>query len=124
LKIDEAMFDEAVRRGRRIGVIATNRATMGPTREGLNVAAEQGGCKIEIEESVVEAAYASLASGNGDRHDRLIAEQADSLASRCDVVVLAQASMARALPAVKVSLRARVLTSPVTALAQVAQLLR
>ena len=48
----------------------------------------------------------ALASGDADQHDRLIAETAPRLA-HCDVVMLAQCSMARALPAVHMALGER-----------------
>jgi len=73
---------------------------------------------------LVEGAIAALFAGNGESHDRLVAEAALSLAGHSDVVVLAQASMARALAAMPKDQRpAPILSSPHLALAQVKKLL-
>ena len=64
----------------------------------------------------VSEAMAALTAGDADQHDRLIAEAAPRLA-HCDVVMLAQFSMARA-PAVQQVIGNKVLTSPDSAVAK------
>jgi Asp/Glu/hydantoin racemase len=124
LKIDEAMIREAVSLGRRVGVIATAATTLEPTRGLLEAEAERQGKEVTTELVLVDGAIAALFAGDGGRHDRLVAGAALDLAARSDVVVLAQASMARALAAMPEDQRlAPILSSPHLALAQVKQLL-
>ncbi len=120
LKIDEAMFAEAVRRGRRIAVLVTNPSTAVPTREGLLKAARSSIQPPEIVEVLIAGALEALAAGCLNEHDRLIAEAAARAAAAADVIILAQASMARAVAAIDPEIRSRVLTSPQTALAAAA----
>lgn len=114
VRIDEAMAEEAVARGRRIGVAATLRTTLAPTLALLRQKAGDAGREeaVEFESICVDAAYHSLADGNRDEHDRILSEALADLSSRCDLVVLAQASMARVLPRLEPDLRHRFLTSP------------
>ncbi len=125
-KIDEAMFDDALRRGRVIGILATNPATMRPTREGLLATARLYGLEdeIDLEEKLVEEALEALKAGDSLKHDAIIAQAGKELASRCDVVIFAQASMARAASKVPEPERRKILTSPETALGSVAALLK
>jgi len=124
LKIDEAMIREAVSLGRRVGVIATAATTLEPTRRLLEAEAARQGKEVVAELVLVEDAIAALFAGDGERHDRLVAGAALDLAARSDVVVLAQASMARALAAMPENQRpVPILSSPHLALAQVKQLL-
>jgi Asp/Glu/hydantoin racemase len=124
LKIDEAMIREAVSLGRRVGVIATAATTLEPTRQLLEAEAARQGKEVVTELVLVEGAIAALFAGNGESHDRLVAGAALDLAARSDVVVLAQASMARALAAMPENQRpAPILSSPHLALAQVKKLL-
>jgi aspartate/glutamate racemase len=124
LKIDEAMIRVAVSQGRRMGVIATAASTLEPTRRLLETEAARQGEEVVAELVLVEGAIAALFAGDGEKHDRLVAGAALDLAARSDVVVLAQASMARALTAMPESQRpAPILSSPYLALAQVKALL-
>ena len=78
-RIDYPMAAEAVKMAQRIGVISTLPTTLDPTcREGL-----------------ADGAFAAGQSGDGETHDRLIAEAASRIADQVDMFVLAQGSMAR-----------------------------
>jgi Asp/Glu/hydantoin racemase len=99
LKIDAAMVAEAVRLGPRIGVIATSRTTLEPTRQLLAAEAARTGRDVQIEMRFVEGAFAALLGGDGETHDALVKAEALDLAGRSDVIVLAQASVARVLAA-------------------------
>jgi hypothetical protein len=73
---------------------------------------------------LVEGALPALLSGDGDTHDRLVRAAVDELSKSSDVVVLAQASMARVLTAIPAAeRRVPLLSSPYLALAQVRTLL-
>lgn len=123
-KIDEAMITAAVGAGTRIGVVATNRTTLEPTRRLLEAEATRSSKAIEIELVLVEGALPALLAGNGEAHDRLVEDAIAALAPRSDVILLAQASMARLLDATPAANRpAFVLSSPHLALIQLKQLL-
>jgi Asp/Glu/hydantoin racemase len=124
LKIDEAMIRAAISLGSRVGVIATAATTLEPTRWLLEAEAARQGKTLTTELVLVDNAIAALFAGDGETHDRLVSRAALELAARSDVVVLAQASMARALAAMPEQQRpAPILSSPHLALRQIAALL-
>jgi Asp/Glu/hydantoin racemase len=124
VKIDEAMIAEAVSKGTRIGVVATNETTLEPTRQLLQAQADLSGKRIEMELVLVEKALAALMSGDGATHDSLVKNTVLEMAPRVEVVVLAQASMARVLDVIpEAERKVRILSSPHLALEQVRQLL-
>jgi Asp/Glu/hydantoin racemase len=96
-RVDEAMADAAVAAGTRIGVIATLPTTLGPTCELIEERASLTGAEISIERVLAREAFDLVSSGDGAGHDRVVREAIAGLADKVDVVVLAQASMARAL---------------------------
>ena len=95
VKIDEAMAREAVRRGGRIAVVATNPTTTGPSRELLLAEAVRQGRAVDLTVRVVDGALAALLAGDEAAHDALVERAVRDEARHADVVVLAQASMAR-----------------------------
>jgi Asp/Glu/hydantoin racemase len=110
-RVDAPMAAEAVATGGRIGVLATLAATLRPTGDLLR--RESGAASPEIVESVCPGAFEALRGGDTERHDAIVGAEVRRLAAEVDVLVLAQASMARVvadLPAGEVP--ARVLTSP------------
>jgi Asp/Glu/hydantoin racemase len=116
-KIDEVMIARAVAVGRRIGVIATNKTTLGPTCRLLRSQAEKSGKEIQVETLLVECALQALLSGDGAAHDRAVKAAVLEMSPGVDVVVLAQASMARVLAVIPEDERpGPVLSSPHLAL--------
>jgi hypothetical protein len=74
---------------------------------------------------MVEGALPALLSGDGATHDHLVLQAVVELAKRAEVVVLAQASIARVVSVLpQDALPAPVLSSPHLALRQVAELLK
>jgi Asp/Glu/hydantoin racemase len=121
LRVDEPMARQAVSIGRRVGVIATLPSTLEPTTDLIRRRAEG----LELKPRLVEGAFAAVMSGDGARHDRLVGDALRQMAGEVDVIVLAQASMARAaasLPAGEVSVP--VLSSPRSAIEHLASLLK
>jgi Asp/Glu/hydantoin racemase len=99
LKIDYPMAREAVRAGRRVGVAATFPPTLGPTSNLIREAAAAAGTEVEVLTEVEPAAYDALLAGDTERHDEMLVALVERLAARgVSAVVLAQVSMARALP--------------------------
>jgi Asp/Glu/hydantoin racemase len=124
LKIDEAMIAEAVQLGTRIGVVATSRTTLEPTHALLIAEAARVGKTVEVELVFVDEALSALLAGSGETHDRLVRDAVMTLIKRSDVIVLAQASMARVLAVIPENAReGPILSSPHLALAQARGLL-
>jgi Asp/Glu/hydantoin racemase len=112
-RIDQGMAEEAVRRGGRIGVLATLPTTLAPTSaliKSVSEANDRSGLRIVSQ--VCEGAFARLSEGDTTGHDQAVADALTEMASEVDVIVLAQASMARALDSLTAPLAVPVLTSP------------
>jgi len=124
-KIDDAMIEKAVSIGRRIGVIATNATTLRPSQMLLVRAAEKLGKDIDVKLHLVAGALPALLSGDQATHDRLVKEAVMEITPYSDVVVLAQATMARALDAMPEAEReVPVLSSPRLALERIKLMLK
>jgi aspartate/glutamate racemase len=124
IRIDEEMASRAVSRGDRIGVIATSETTLEPTRKMLADQAAAHGKRVEIEMRYIEGALDRLLGGDGGTHDHLVGEAIRELSSEVDVIVLAQASMARVLDTIPDDKRSvEILSSPRMAVEQARRLL-
>jgi Asp/Glu/hydantoin racemase len=99
VRVDEGMAERAVATGERIGVLATLSTTLGPTRDLVVRTAASHGKAPAITARVCDGAFAALSAGRQDEHDRVVGEAIQALAEEVDVIVLAQASMARVLTA-------------------------
>ena len=95
LRVDQPMADQAVATGKRIGVIATLRTTLEPTADLIQRRAALAGKKIELTSKLAEGAFEALMSGDAAKHDAMVAAALKELSKQVDVIVLAQASMAR-----------------------------
>jgi Asp/Glu/hydantoin racemase len=98
LRVDEPMAQAAVRIGGRIGVAATLRTTLEPTIALVEQTAAEENREIDIVPSLAEGAFEAVIAGDVERHDALLIESLGKLRSSTDVIVLAQASMARVIP--------------------------
>lgn len=94
-RIDRPMAAQAVAGYERIGVISTLPTTLEPTCQLLMTEAGKAGRQVTLVEGLADGAFAAGQSGDGETHDRLIAEAAQRIASQVDMFVLAQGSMAR-----------------------------
>ncbi len=95
LKVDEAMADRAVELGTHIGIIATLHTTLTPTSNLVKERAAVQGKEVEVETVLCPGAFEALGKGEMETHDRIVIETLKELMERVEVVVLAQASMAR-----------------------------
>ncbi len=114
LKPNEAMFREAIGRGRRIGMLATFAPSVLTMTEEFEQFVAEAGAQATLETIVVEGAMDALRKGDADRHNTLIAARAPELA-HCDAIMLAHFSTSRALAAVTAAIETPVLTAPDTA---------
>ena len=95
LRVDQPMADLAVQTGNRIGVIATLPTTLAPTSDLVKRRAALAGKNIELTARLCEGAFEALMSGDTARHDAMVASALRELSEQVDVILLAQASMAR-----------------------------
>ena len=116
LKPNEAMIEEAVAMGKKIGLLAT----FGPTLVSMPPEFPPG---VEVKCKLAEGALAALDRGDFAEHDRLATEAAKDLAD-CDVIALAQFSLARVAPLVAATTGKPVLTTPDSAIRKLRRLLR
>ncbi|NBC24011.1 MAG: Asp/Glu/hydantoin racemase [Bacteroidetes bacterium] len=95
LRVDQPMVDMAVEKGSKIGVLATLPTTLKPTSRLVNRRAGDAGKKIELASRLCDGAFDALMMGEADKHDQMVAEALKELSDKVDIIVLAQASMAR-----------------------------
>jgi Asp/Glu/hydantoin racemase len=95
LRVDQPMADKAVVIGKKIGVVATLSTTLEPTADLILRRAAAAGKKIELTSKLVAGAFEALMAGDGATHDAKVATALKELSQQVDVIVLAQASMAR-----------------------------
>lgn len=111
LKPNEAMFREAIGRGRRIGMLATFAPSVLTMTEEFEQFVAEARAQASLETIVVEGAMDALRKGDAERHNALIAARAPELA-HCDAIMLAHFSTSRALAAVGAAVKTPVLTAP------------
>lgn len=108
VRIDELMCRKAVRLGKRIGIMATLKSTLEPTKALLLRCAQEAGAGIETADCLVDGAFGLPPAS----FTALMAERAKTLAPGVDVIVLAQGSMAFSEQAVAQAAGLPVLSSP------------
>jgi Asp/Glu/hydantoin racemase len=119
VRIDEAMAEAAVARGNKIGVAATLNTTLKPTTTLIRRKAAEAGKVVTVIPLLVDSAYQRLIAGDKEGHDSILAEALSELAADADVVVLAQASMARVIERLDAAQRDKFLSSPRLGMEQV-----
>ena len=112
LPVDEVMVERAVRSATRIGVLATVEAGLEQQRESLERAARRAGKQIALTSSLHPAAMDALRRGDAETHDQILLMALPGLAAQVEVVLLAQASMARLMGKLPLTLPVPVLASP------------
>jgi Asp/Glu/hydantoin racemase len=114
LKPNEAMFEEALARcpqGGTLGLVATFEASIPSMSAELLQMAQARGHQLTLRTALAAGAMQDLADGQADLHHRKVGEAARELAA-CDAIMLAQFSMAAALPTAQAQVSAPVLSSP------------
>jgi Asp/Glu/hydantoin racemase len=125
LRVDQPMADKAVQTGKRIGVIATLPTTLQPTSDLVKRRAAAAGKEIELTAKLCEGAFDALMSGDSATHDKMVAAALKELSSKVDVILLAQASMARVVDTLDAAdKKVPILASPPIAIQHLASLLK
>jgi Asp/Glu/hydantoin racemase len=116
LKPNEAMIEQAARSGGKVGLLST----FPPTLVSMP---REFPASVELVPRLAERALAALDRGDRAEHDRLVVEASKDLRG-CDVIALAQYSMAPAASAVEQASGRPVLTTPDSAVLKLKELLR
>lgn len=117
IRVDEGMAIHAIECGKRIGVLATLKTTLNPTKNLLRRCAEAMGVEIEIVDALADGVYAK----SGEEVEQILSETACRISDRVDVIVLAQASMAICQEKIAKATGKIVLSSPAFGAAEVAK---
>ena len=122
LKPNEAMFEDALKAGNRLGLLATFGPSIPSMKAEFYDLARIENSSATLDSILVENAMDLLAEGDAETHNRLLAEAAPRI-SDCDAIMLAQFSTACALKDVGHAVRCQVLTSPHSAVAKLKTIL-
>jgi Asp/Glu/hydantoin racemase len=124
LRVDQPMADKAVQTGYRIGVVATLPTTLLPTSDLVKRRADAAGKSIELVSKLCEGAFDALMSGDAATHDKMVSDALKELSVKVDVILLAQASMARVVDTLsEADKKVPILASPPIAIQHLATLL-
>ncbi len=120
MRVDEPMAELAVKKGSRIGVVATLASTLNPTADLIRSKAKD----VNVTARLCEGAFQAVISGDTTTHDRIVASGLKDLIDQVDVIVLAQASMARVVKTLPTtSVTVPILASPRLAIEHLARVL-
>jgi Asp/Glu/hydantoin racemase len=124
LRVDQPMADRAVNTAHRIAVVATLPTTLEPTADLIRRRAAAASKEIALTSKLCEGAFDALMSGDAATHDAEVAAALREAATQADVIVLAQASMARVVETLPESdRRVPILASPPIAVEYLATVL-
>ena len=104
LKPNEAMIEQAAKRGRKVGLLSSFPPTLASMPREFP-------SSVELVPKLAEGALTALDRGDRAEHDRLVTEAANDLRD-CDVIALAQYSMAPAAEQVAQATGKPVLATP------------
>lgn len=111
LKPNEAMFREALTKGKKIGMLATFAPSVVTMTEEFDEFVRETGAAATLRTIVVDGAMDALRKGDAETHNTLVAARASELAD-CDAIMLAHFSTSRALAKVSATVSVPVLTAP------------
>lgn len=124
LRVDQPMADKAVQMGTKIGVVATLPTTLEPTSDLVRRRAIIAEKEIELTSKLCDGAFEALMGGKPEIHDALVAAALKELAQKVDVILLAQASMARVVgQLLDEDKKVPIITSPELAIQHLANIL-
>ncbi|WP_342358626.1 aspartate/glutamate racemase family protein [Terrarubrum flagellatum] len=121
LKPNEAMFEEALKHGDRIGMVATFPPAVATMEEEFADEARRLRPTARLTIELCADAMTALRDGDAETHNALVSERCGSLAN-VDAIMLAHFSTSRALEAARGVTGAPVLSSPEAAVRKVRSL--
>lgn len=90
VRIDENMAKSAIKTGTRIGVLATLRTTLEPTKRLIKRCADEMGTEVTLIDALADGAFGK----SKEELEEIFVEKVKDIADKVDVILLAQASMA------------------------------
>lgn len=108
VRIDEEMCREAVRQGKRIGVMATLQSTLVPTKNTVYRVAREMNKQVELVDVLVKGGFGL----DQEQFKQLMTKYAHDIADKVDVILFAQGSMAYCEQYIADQCKKTVLSSP------------
>lgn len=108
VRIDEEMCREAVRLGKRIGVMATLPTTLDPTKNTIVRVAREMNRRVELVDALLDGAFGL----SQDEFKARMQQKAQEIAGKVDVILFAQGSMAYCEEAIHDQCKKPVVSSP------------
>lgn len=108
VRVDEEMCREAVRKGKKIGVMATLSTTLEPTKNTIRRVARELGKEVILVDALIEGAFGL----DQEEFKSLMLSKAGEIEKNVDVILFAQGSMAYCEEIVHDSYKKLVLSSP------------
>lgn len=122
LKPNEAMYEQLVAKDGTVSLLATFQPSLPSMVAEIAACAKDKGTKVNVEPNLVDGALQALLDLRPDEHNRLIAEAA-AKQEACDVIALAQFSMAPAKRLAATRTVKPIFTTPDSAVAKLKALL-
>ncbi|MBT5415546.1 MAG: arylsulfatase [Rhodospirillaceae bacterium] len=119
----EAMIERALEAGPRLGLVATFQPTIDEMTLEIEAAAKARGMAVTIEPILAKGALDALGRGDHETHDAKVVEAALDLPKKCDVILLAQYSMAPMRARIEQLTKHPTLSSPACAVDKVKAML-
>lgn len=119
VRIDEEMCREAVRLGKRIGIVATIQTTLEPTKNTVLRMAREEGSQVMLVDGFMEGAFGI----EQDVFKKMICDKVAEIIDKVDVILLAQGSMAYMEEILAERFKKPVLSSPRFGIAALAKAL-
>jgi hypothetical protein len=91
--------------------MATVKTTLAPTSDLVERCGQAAGKSVSVTQHLAQGAFERLMAGDRDGHDEILVRTAEEVARLKDVIVFAQATMARLAPEVMERTGKTVLTS-------------
>ena len=108
VRIDENMAIDAIKTGTRIGVLATLRTTLDPTKRLIKRCADEMGIEVTLVDALADGAFGK----SKEELEEIFVEKIKDISHKVDVVLLAQASMAECEKKLEEALGKPVVSSP------------
>ena len=94
ISIEEPVAQNAVKAGKRIGILSSLATSAEPVKQTILEEADKSGKEVEIKIQVADGAFEALMAGDRALHDEKVREALAKLVNEVDVVIFAQMSMA------------------------------
>jgi Asp/Glu/hydantoin racemase len=122
LKPNEALYEQLVAKSGTVSLLATFPPSLPSMLAEIEAYAKENGTQVTVKRHLVDGALAALQDTRADEHDRLIADAA-AKQNACDVIALAQFSMASAKALAATRTATPILTTPDSAVAKLKAML-